>query len=147
MSIAINHPSTFTTTWFTTNIWSSSVSELYYKWQANLVTSFPWRNQNALPGRFHYWQHHRWVHPNQQLHWIFIAREAPARVGCQRAEKQQCIQTNVERITANMLQSNLNPIAANLLQLSNATVANLQLTLPVLARWSKVVSAWPCPKH
>ncbi len=42
-----------------------------------------------------------------------------------------------------MLQSNPNPIAANLLQLSDATVANLQITLPVLGRQCKVVSAWP----
>jgi hypothetical protein len=41
------------------------------------------------------------------------------------------------------LQSNLNPIAANLLQLSNATVADLQLTLPVLAKQCEIVSAWP----
>ncbi len=30
-----------------------------------------------------------------------------------------------------------------MLQLSNVRVANLQLTLPVLARQCKVVSAWP----
>ena len=42
-----------------------------------------------------------------------------------------------------MLQSNPNQIAANLLQLSDATVADLQLTPPVLARQCKVVSAWP----
>jgi hypothetical protein len=46
-------------------------------------------------------------------------------------------------MTANMLQSNPNPIAANLLQFSNYTVADLQLTPPVLARQCKVVSAWP----
>ncbi len=46
-------------------------------------------------------------------------------------------------MTANMLQSNPNPIAANLLQLSDATVADLQLKLPVLARQCKVVSARP----
>jgi hypothetical protein len=53
---------------------------------------------------------------------------------CWQVEKLQCIQTDMECITANMLQSNLNPIAANFLQLSDATVADSQLTLPVLAR-------------
>ncbi len=49
---------------------------------------------------------------------------------CQQAEKLRCTQTNTEQMTANTLQSNLNPIAANSLQLSDATVADLQLTLP-----------------
>jgi hypothetical protein len=49
----------------------------------------------------------------------------------------------MEQMTADTLQSNPNPIAANLLQLSDATVADSQLTLPVLARRCKVVSAWP----
>ncbi len=62
---------------------------------------------------------------------------------CQQEEKLQCIWTDTEHITTIMLQSNPNPIAANLLQLSNATVANLQLTLSVLARQCKLVSAWP----
>jgi hypothetical protein len=48
----------------------------------------------------------------------------------------------MEWITANTLQSNPSPIADNSLLLSNATVADLQLTLPVLARQCKVVSAW-----
>ncbi len=46
-------------------------------------------------------------------------------------------------MTADMLQSNANPIAADLLQLSDTTVADSQLTLPVLARQCKVVSAFP----
>jgi hypothetical protein len=44
---------------------------------------------------------------------------------------------------ANKLQSNLNPIAADTFQLSDATVAYLQLTLPVPARQCKIVSTWP----
>jgi hypothetical protein len=53
---------------------------------------------------------------------------------CRQAEKLRGIQIDTERMTANTLQTNPNPIAANLLQLSDATVADLQLTLPVLAR-------------
>jgi hypothetical protein len=45
-------------------------------------------------------------------------------------------------MTADTLQSNPNPISANLLQLFDITVANLQQTLPVLARQCKVVYVW-----
>ncbi len=135
ISIASGHPSTFTTAWFPTNIWSSygpiQLLPSQGKIRTHCLVASTTDNFLGEP-----------IQINNFIESLLQERLQPE-LECQQAEKIRCIKTDTEQMTANMLQSNLNPIAAIFLLLSNATVADLQLTLPVLARQCKVVSARP----